>query len=196
MLVRKRRSSLRKGQAMQLGDAYRDLIDRYRYLDGDQKRRLIGTVALVVVTLLVGLVLSLRFCEKRADIAESRPTNVDTQAISQIREAMLSVSSRLTGENPESTVENAVQRAGSEKAAGMGASLVDKSQLSFNPNVKEWRDARGVAAGTALVVGPAPASFKTKNVVYIGVGRGGIPLEFTAGSEPAWLSKAVLGPKE
>jgi hypothetical protein len=172
------------------------LIDDFRYLDDRLKRRVVAPGALVLATLIAGVVLLVSHCHQRTDIATARVPPDETRAISQVRDAMFSVTSRLVGEDPAKSVEDAVQRAAGEKADGVGPSVVDRSSLKFNPNIAAWRDARGrIAAGTALVVGPAPASFQKRKVMLIGVGRGGVPLEITAETMPDWVGNPVMGPR-
>jgi hypothetical protein len=172
-------------------------LDKFRYMDARDRRKLFAVAGLFVAATLVTSTLVVTRCNRAVDVNTGRLDSAEQAALAQVREAFFAVQTALVGESPAPTVADAVRRVASEKGAATLKSAVDQSPLKFNPHKAEWMGGPqrgGVATGTVLVAAPAPVEYKSRNIVLIGVGRGGLPVEITAGSEPAWLATAATSP--
>jgi hypothetical protein len=174
-----------------------DPIRAFRDLDDSARKRVLILGGVLGGLALLVIILGISRCERSPGPEAARLPADESQAISQVREAMFSVGTALAGETPAASVEEAVRRVSRDKAGGLTMSKVDGTPLKFDPKLDDWVKAKaGAPAGTVLVVGPAPASYHARNVVLIGIGRGGVPIEIVAGSEPDWLGSAVIGSKD
>lgn len=173
-----------------------DLIRAYRYMGPAERKRAAIVGGLGLLALVLGVVMLVSRCSREPEVRVEEVDNKTEVVLSQVRDAFFAVSAELIGESPARTVDEAITRVATAKGVGFLNSKVDGSPLKFNPDAAEWRGGPGSGAGdVSLVVAPAPASFKDRQIVAIGVKRGGIPAEFAAGAEPAWLARAAIGPK-
>lgn len=174
-----------------------NLLDKFRYMHAQDRRKILTIGGLSLATVLVLSTLTVTRCNRAVDISTGRLETAEQSALSQVREAFFAVQTNLMGDSPAPTVADAVRRVASEKGAATLKSATDQSPLKFNPNKTDWTGGPrggGAPAGTLLVVAAAPADYKSRNIVLIGVGRGGLPVEVAAGSEPAWLATAATAP--
>jgi hypothetical protein len=184
-------------------------IDKFRYLDKRDRHRLFAAAGILVAAVLVTSTVVITRCSRTIDVATGRMDTSEQDALTQVREAFFAVSTALAGDPPAPTVGDAVQRVASEKGAAALKTTVGGEPLKFNPKKTDWSrggprpGSPGGGGGggggdgetaTVLVVAPAPAAFRARNVAFIGVARGGLPVEITAGSEPSWLASAVTAP--
>jgi hypothetical protein len=174
-----------------------NLIREYQYLTAREQKRLLALGVAVLLLIASGLItLGMSRCQGSVGEQVQQQALPERDAMAQIRDAFFAVSAAIAADPPAGSVEVAVRSAVMEKGAELFASKVDGTPLKFNPTIAKWASGRGAApAGTVLVVGPAPASYKSHQVTLIGFGRGGLPVEIAAGSEPDWLPKAVVASK-
>jgi hypothetical protein len=177
-------------------------IDKFRYLDPRDKRRLFAFVGLMFAAVMITSTLVVTRCNRAVDVNTGRLDTAEQDTLTQLRESFFAVGTALAGDPPAPTVADAVRSVASEKGAAALKSKVGGTPLKFNPKKADWSfrppAGGGVPANAGsppvLVVGPAPESYRSRNVVLIGVARGGLPVEITAGSEPDWLPSAVVAP--
>lgn len=176
-----------------------DLIKAYRYMGPSERKRAAVMGGLGVLAIALGILLVASRCSGEPRIVAEEVDDKTRAVLGQVRDAFFAVSAELAGESPARTVDEAVTRVATSKGVEFLNSKVDGSPIRFNPNLRQWSGGApavggGGGADEALVVATAPASYKSRQITLVGVKRGGIPAEFAAGAEPAWLAHAVIGP--
>lgn len=173
-----------------------DLIKAYRYMGPAERKRAVVLGGLGLLAVALGVVLLVTQCSGEAAVKVERVDDKTREVLAQVRDAFFAVSAELAGANSARSVDEAVTRVATAQGVDFLNSKVDGTPIRFNPDRNAWTGGGpgGSAGEVVLVVAPAPPTYKARQIALVGVKRGGIPAELAAGSEPAWLARASIGP--